>query len=53
MKDGYKEEYNEYLKQKIITAIDNISGYTKDEMLTLEFVYGAIRKFLPKDGGAA
>lgn len=53
MRDKYREEYNEDLKQKIRIALDNMGGYTRDEMFTLEFIYGAVRKFLPKKGGGA
>ncbi len=51
-RDRFREEYNEDLKRKIRIAIDSIGGYTREEMSTLEFVYGAVRKYIPENGKA-
>ena len=47
-RDRFREEYNEDLKRKIRIAIDSIVGYAKEEMFTLEFVYGAVKKYIPE-----
>lgn len=44
--------YNENLKQRIRASIDNIDGCTREEIFTLEFIYGAVRKYEPQKGGA-
>ncbi len=51
-RDRFREEYNEDLKRKIRIAIDSIVGYAKEEMFTLEFVYGAVKKYIPENGKA-
>lgn len=47
-RDRFREEYNEDLKRKIRIAVDSIGGYTREEMFTLEFVYGAVKKYIPE-----
>lgn len=51
-RDKFREEYNEDLKRKIRIAIDRIGGYAREEMFTLEFVYGAVKKYIPENGKA-
>ena len=47
-RDRFREEYSEDLKRKIRIAVDSIGGYTREEMFTLEFVYGAVKKYIPE-----
>ena len=51
-RDRFREEYSEDLKRKIRIAVDSIGGYTREEMFTLEFVYGAVKKYIPENGKA-
>lgn len=51
-RDRFREEYNEDLKRKIRIAVDSIGGHIREEMFTLEFVYGAVKKYIPESDKA-